>query len=91
MPEPRRWGVEVNEAAIWASARGSDWWNLWRLRMEPAGRITIITPSLGGDLVRVACDSRDDAEWLAGHMKEHAGIPARAVKVKASAGEPSHD
>jgi hypothetical protein len=79
----RTWGVEVNEAAIWASRMGSDWWNEWRLRMEPVGRITVITPSLGGDRVHVACDSEDDARWLAGHMTGFAGVPARAVKVRA--------
>jgi hypothetical protein len=73
--------VEVNEAGIWASQRGSTWWNEWRLRMEPTGRITVITPSLGGDRVHIACDSKDDAQWLAGHMHEFAGIPKAAVKV----------
>lgn len=79
----RTWGVEVNEAAIWASRCGVRWWNEWRLRMEPIGRIAIITPSLGGDRVHVACDSKDDAQWLAGHMTGFAGIPASAVKVRA--------
>lgn len=75
-------GLEVNEAVIWASRRGNDWWNEWRILMERTGRITIVTPSLGGDLVYVACDSDSDARWLADHMTGFAGIPARAVKVK---------
>jgi hypothetical protein len=74
-------GVEVNEAVIWATRRGVVWWNEWRIRMERI-RITIITPSVGGDLVHVACDSDSDARWLADHMTGFAGIPARAVKVK---------
>lgn len=73
--------VEVNEAAIWATQRGAEWWNAWRIRMEPVGRIEIITATLGGDLVRVACDSLADANWLAGHMRDFAGIPKNAVKV----------
>jgi hypothetical protein len=76
------WDVEVNEASIWAAQSGSRWWNLWRLRMEGSGRITVVTASIGGDLVRVACDGKDDAAWLRGHMTGFAGIPASAVKVK---------
>jgi len=73
--------LEVNECVIWASQRGNDWWNEWRLRMEPLGRITVLKPSLGGDVVSVACDSREDAEWLHDHMISFAGIPKSAVKV----------
>lgn len=73
--------IEVNEAAIWASQQGTEWWNLWR-RMQPSGRITVVTPSLGGDRVRVACNSKEDAQWLAGHMTSFAGIPRRAIRVK---------
>lgn len=74
--------LEVNEAVIWATARGSEWWNLWRIRMEPVGRITIITAGLGGDLVHVACDTKEDAEWLRDHMISFAGVPKAAVRVR---------
>lgn len=76
--------LQVNEARIWATRQGDDWWNSWRARMERTGRITILTPSLGGDLVSVACDSRDDAVWLRDHMVSFAGIPKGALKVTAS-------
>lgn len=74
--------VEVNECAILATCRGADWWIAWRQQMEPAGRITVLTASLGGDRLSVACDSTEDAQWLAGHMTGFAGIPQSAVKVK---------
>ena len=46
--------------------------------MEAAGRITVVTASIGGDLVHVACDDREQAAWLRDHMAEFGGIP-RAV------------
>jgi|HubBroStandDraft_2_1064218.scaffolds.fasta_scaffold16773_2 hypothetical protein len=73
-------GVEVSEAVIWATQRGADWWTDFRRRYEPAGRVTVVTPSVGGDLVRVACDDAEDAAWLRGHMLAE-GIPARAVRT----------
>jgi hypothetical protein len=76
--------LEVNEAVIWATQHGSEWWNLWRARMEPLGRIEVITPSLGGDRVRVACDSPEDAAWLLSRMTGSEGIPKSAVKVARS-------
>lgn len=82
MTRDQRWELEVSEGIIWASRKGVEWWNLWRLRMEPLGRITIVTAGLGGDLVRVACDSREDAQWLHDHMISFAEIPKSAVKVR---------
>jgi hypothetical protein len=75
--------LEVNECRVNATGQGSGWWHAWRGRMEPAGRITVVTASLGGDLLHVACDSREDAVWLRGHMVS-AGVPASAVRVKRS-------
>jgi hypothetical protein len=75
--------LEVNECRINATASGSRWWSTWRGYMEPAGRISTMTASLGGDLVHVACDSREDAVWLRDHMIS-AGVPASAVRVKRS-------
>jgi hypothetical protein len=82
MPDEVSYAVEVNEAAIWSTRMGVTWWNEWRLHQERTGRITIVMPSVGGDLVHVACDSKEDAAWLRGHMTGFAGIPERAVKVK---------
>jgi hypothetical protein len=76
------YAVEVNESAIWATRMGVTWWNEWRLHQERTGRITVITPSVGGDLVRVACDSKEDAAWLCSHMTGFAGIAERAVRVR---------
>jgi hypothetical protein len=73
--------LEVNECKIWASLLGADWWCEWRARMEPIGRITVITPSIGGDLVHVACDSREDADWLRNHMISFGGVHKNAVRV----------
>jgi hypothetical protein len=73
--------LEVNENVIWYSQHGHEWWDLWRLRMEPTGRITIVINGLCGDLVRVACDSREDAIWLRDHAISFGGVPGRAVKI----------
>lgn len=74
--------VEVNEAAVWSTQRGTDWWNTFRLRFERIDRIEVVTHSLGGDRVRVACDDRDHAVWLANHMVEFGGLPRTAVRAK---------
>lgn len=73
--------LEVNEAKIWATNQGADWWNNWRALMEPVGRITVVTPSMGGDLARVACDSKDDATALRDVMVSTGGIHKGALKV----------
>lgn len=73
--------VEVNEARVWATGQGADWWAHFRIRHEKT-RITLIRSSIGGELVSVACDDLDDAQWLARHMIEHAGLPKTAVKVR---------
>jgi hypothetical protein len=73
--------VEVNEASIWASGQGADWWNLWRSRMEAAGRITIKAASIGGDRVHVACADRTEASEIR-DMLTDAGVHKSAVKVR---------
>lgn len=78
--------VEVNECRIWAVARGAEWWNLFRIRSGP--RVTTVTTSIAGDLVHVACDSKEDAEWLTAHMVGE-GIPKSAAVVKTSRPAPS--
>lgn len=71
--------VEVNEARIFATGAGLDWWLSFRRHMEPAGRITVLTASLGGDRLTVACDSSAHAGWLHDHMIA-SGVPASAVR-----------
>lgn len=62
----RPWAVEVNEAKIWATASldGREWWNQYRGHLEHQGRVTVTTPSLGGDMVLVAVDDDEHAQWL---------------------------
>jgi hypothetical protein len=76
--------VEVNECRVFATQMGVDWWNLFRHAHTDSGRITTLTPSPAGDLCSVACDSREDAQWLASHMLEQ-GLPKSAVKVRVGA------
>lgn len=73
--------VEVNEAKILATRGGAAWWLEFRCRFEPTGRIEVVTASIGGDLVKVKCDDRDDANWLLGHAVSR-GVPRSALKVK---------
>lgn len=73
--------VEVNEARIFATGHGAGWWSAYRAHFEPAGRITIITPSVGGDRVLVDCDSPGDARQLIRTMTAN-GVPEAAVRVR---------
>jgi hypothetical protein len=77
-PNPR---VEVNEARIYATRRGLDWWVAFRVSLASTTRITVLLASVGGDLVDVACDSSGDAAWLLDHMISE-GVPAHALKVR---------
>lgn len=74
------WVVEVNECRVFGTRWGSDWWGLYRLRMD--FRMTDIVVSLGGNLVHVACDDEDEARWLATSMVADHGLPKSAVKPK---------
>ncbi|OHV23249.1 hypothetical protein BBK14_24315 [Parafrankia soli] len=81
MNGPRTAYVEVNEVKVLGTGRGADWWTLYRSRAERVGRVKIVRTVLTGDIVRVACDDRDEAQWLAKHMVNHGGLPRTAVKV----------
>lgn len=72
--------VEVNECRVLGTTVGAQWWSDFMLA-HPASRFTIVTSTPGGAIVHVACHSRADAAWLAGHMVEHAGLPKSAVRV----------
>lgn len=73
--------VRVNEVVVnlYVPRETANWWALFRAR-GPAERFTIVTTSIPGDLVDVACDDRSDAEWLRDHMVER-GIPRTALRV----------
>jgi hypothetical protein len=64
---------------LYTKRETASWWTLYRAR-GPAARFTVVTTSVPGDLVDVACDDRADAEWLRDHMIER-GIPKTALKV----------
>ena len=80
---PDTWAVEVNECRIFATAQAAGWWTLYRSRFEPAGRVAVVTSSIGGDRVLIACADRDDADALRA-MMVGAGVPAGAVRVRRS-------
>ena len=73
------YAIEVNEARIFATGGRTDWWSTFRARTRR--RITTVTPSVGGDLVRVACDDREDAVWLRDHMVDAGEIPVTAMQI----------
>lgn len=81
MTTHKSWWVRVNEISVISTGRGTAWWISFRRAAEPAGRIHIEQPSWIGDVVRVACDDREHADWLAAHMHATAGLPKSAVKV----------
>ena len=75
--------VEVNEGIVDITRQGAAWWNLYRLRFRGTDRIRETkSPCIVGGLAEVACDSREEADWLAAHMVEHGGLPQSAVKVR---------
>lgn len=75
--------VEVNEGVVEASRWGVAWWHMFSRMHSNTGRLTYTKqPCIIGGVVEVACDSKDDAEWLAGQMVDVHGMPKTAVRVK---------
>ena len=74
--------VRVNEVVVnlYTPRETANWWALFRAR-GPRERFTTVTASIPGDLVDVACDNREDAEWLRDHMIEQ-GIPKTALTIR---------
>lgn len=78
--------VEVDEGKVEASRQGVGWWMVFRRRFDGTGRLRETRPAcIVGGTVEVACDDREHADWLAGHMVEQGGLPRTAVRVKAAA------
>lgn len=77
------WGVEVNEIAV-LTYGGSDreWWVKWRAYFEPRGRITALGHAIPGDVVHVACTSREAAKELMASWAENGWIHKSAAKVR---------
>jgi hypothetical protein len=74
--------VEVNEVVVFATGRGAGRWATFLLAHRSTDRISEVDVSLGGAICHVACDRKDDAEWLARSMVEQHGLPKSAVKVR---------
>lgn len=71
--------VEEVRALTYSSAATVQWWTLFR-HHGPAERFTIVRPGFPGDLVDVACDDQEHAEWLYAFLLEQ-GLPKSALKV----------
>lgn len=73
--------LRVNEVAVnlYSPREAANWWALFRAH-GPESRFTTITPAIPGDLVEVACEDVEDAEWLRDLMIER-GIPRTALKI----------
>lgn len=71
------WGVYVNDASIYGTGQGKEWWTDF-LRYRMSHRITALSTSEWF----VMCDSEQEACSLASAMVGDYGIPASAVKVK---------
>lgn len=72
------YAVQVNETMVTATGQGRSWWATYARIM--ADRITE-QPNLGGAVCTVACESKDEATWLASQMVGHGGLPKAAVEV----------
>lgn len=78
--------VEVNEAKVWAvgTDEASEWWNLFRAKFAPTGRIRVLVTSLGGDRVLVGMDGLNHAlEWI--EVAQTQGVPRSAMTVRRNA------
>ena len=73
--------LEVNECRVFATVTGSAWWVMFRQRFRNTERITVLTSTLGGDVVSVACQDIEHAEWLRDTGVAN-GIPRTAFKVR---------
>jgi hypothetical protein len=71
--------VIVNECKVFATAGGAAWWAAFRT-YQPQSRFRVITASIGGDRVAVACADAGHAAELAAMFVER-GLPASAVSV----------
>lgn len=76
-------GVRVNEAVVnlYCPRETSNWWALFRAR-GPASRFSVITATIPGDLVEVACEDREDAALFRDLLIEQ-GVPKTALKIVA--------
>jgi hypothetical protein len=72
----------VNECRVFATNRGADWWVMFRAHQP--GRFTDLVVSMAGNMVGVACEDREHAEWLRDHMIS-VGIPASALRIRKAA------
>lgn len=74
--------VEVNEARVIAAASESanNTWAAFRSRSEGSGRLAVVTASIGGDRVRVACEDLVHARMLRSSLVR-SGLPESAVAV----------
>lgn len=73
--------VEVNESWVLQTRCGHEWWILYSQRFHGTDRIEVVHCTIGGAVVRVACEDRGHAQWLAGQMLNVHGLPKKAVKV----------
>src|SRR5690606_30938337 len=84
-------GLLVEDIKICNTRQGSDFWLMWRMRMEPAGRVLPIpgTATPAGDHVWIRCDDptgqedldlRAEAEQLR-EMFIARGMHPRAMRV----------
>ena len=69
--------LEVNEARVFATRRGAEWWHWFRMSRERAGGIEVVTASVGGDRVRFDFD--DAAAFL--KVAVDNGVPRQAIKI----------
>lgn len=81
MAAPKRYAVEVNECKVMSRVEGRDWWVRYRQRFAGTGRITVEQATIIGDVVRVACDDKADAEHAARFFVSYGKLPKSAVKV----------
>ena len=69
--------LEVNEARVFASRRGMEWWGWFRMSRERAGGVEIVAASIGGDRVRFDFDNA--AAFI--KVATDNGVPQQAIKV----------
>ena len=70
----------VNEARILAAKPEiAEWWRVYRSLLEKAGLVTLIVVSIGGDRLRIDCESDGHAAYMSDYMRGR-GVPRTAIK-----------
>jgi len=79
---------EVKRNAVASTPEQGERWVHWLARAEQAGRAHPVpgTSTVIGARWRIACEDRDDAEWLCGWLQEACGFGPTMLRISQKRG-----